>query len=107
MDQLKGGLQKLLGALVHRGVTAALQTVDRLGEKLEEVTSRGGVVMGAAGRRVLRRTPHPGTPTRPTRGLTEHRDLSDTTPSTALADVELEEGEGEGPTVATPERRTA
>ena len=37
------------GALVHRGVAAALQTVDRLREKLKDVTSRGGVVMGAAG----------------------------------------------------------
>jgi hypothetical protein len=42
-------LQKLLGALVHRGVAAALQAVDRLREKLKDVTSRGGVVMGAAG----------------------------------------------------------
>ncbi len=42
-------LQKLLGALVHGGVAAALQTVDRLREKLKDVTSRGGVVMGAAG----------------------------------------------------------
>jgi hypothetical protein len=43
-------LQKLLGALVHRGVATALQTVDLLREKLKDVTSRrGGVVMGAAG----------------------------------------------------------
>jgi hypothetical protein len=49
MDQLKGSLQKLLGALVDRGVTAALQTVDRLSERLEDVTSRGGVVIGATG----------------------------------------------------------
>jgi hypothetical protein len=49
MDQLKGSLQKPLGALVHRGVAATLQTVDRLRDKLKDVTSRGGVVMGAAG----------------------------------------------------------
>jgi hypothetical protein len=39
MDQLKGGLQKLLGALVHRVVTAALQTVDRLSD-LEQLLER-------------------------------------------------------------------
>jgi 4,5:9,10-diseco-3-hydroxy-5,9,17-trioxoandrosta-1(10),2-diene-4-oate hydrolase len=43
--------------------------------------------------------------------LTEHRDLPDNTPSTELADIELAEGgdggEGEGPTMATTERRTA
>jgi hypothetical protein len=42
MDQLKGSLQKLLGALVHLGVIAALKTVGRLSEKLEEVTSAAG-----------------------------------------------------------------
>jgi plasmid stabilization system protein ParE len=41
-------LQKVLGVLVHRGVAAARQTVDRLCEKLKGATSRGGVVMGAA-----------------------------------------------------------
>jgi len=39
--------------------------------------------------------------------LTEHRDPPNTTPSTALADIELEEGERERSTMATPERRTA
>ena len=49
LTRLLRRLQTLLGALVHRGVAAALQTVDRLREKLKDVTSRGGVVMGAAG----------------------------------------------------------
>jgi len=50
LTRLRRRLQKPLGALVHRGVAAALQTVDRLREKLKDVTtSRGGVVMGAAG----------------------------------------------------------
>ena len=50
LTRLLRRLQKLLGALVHRGVAPALQIVDRLREKLKEVTSRrGGVVMGATG----------------------------------------------------------
>jgi hypothetical protein len=50
LTRLLRRLQKLLGALVHRGVAAALQTVDRLREKLKDMTtSRGGLVMGAAG----------------------------------------------------------
>jgi hypothetical protein len=49
LTRLLRRLQKLLGALVHRGVAAARQTVDRLREKLKGATSRGGVVMGAAG----------------------------------------------------------
>ncbi|HST84978.1 MAG TPA: hypothetical protein VLL08_24780 [Kineosporiaceae bacterium] len=49
LTRLRRRLQKLLGALVHRGVAAARQTVDRLREKLKDGTSRGGVVMGAAG----------------------------------------------------------
>ena len=49
LTRLLRRLQKLLGALVHRGVAAARQTVDRLHEKLKGATSRGGVVMGAAG----------------------------------------------------------
>jgi hypothetical protein len=49
LTRLLRRLQKLLGVLVHRGVAAARQTVDRLGEKLKDGISRGGVVMGAAG----------------------------------------------------------
>jgi hypothetical protein len=49
LTRLLRRLQKVLGALVHRGVAAARQTVDRLGEKFKGATSRGGVVMGAAG----------------------------------------------------------
>jgi hypothetical protein len=49
LTRLLRSLQKLLGALVHRGVAAARQTVDRLREKLKDGISRGGVVMGAAG----------------------------------------------------------
>ena len=50
LTRLLRRLQKLLGAQVHRGVAPALQIVDRLREKLKEVTSRrGGVVMGATG----------------------------------------------------------
>jgi hypothetical protein len=49
LTRLRRRLQKLLGALVHRGVAAARQTVDRLREKLKDGISRGGVVMGAAG----------------------------------------------------------
>ena len=49
LTRLLRRLQKPLGALVHRGVAAALQTVDRLRDKLRDMTSRGGVVMGAAG----------------------------------------------------------
>src|SRR5829696_1693200 len=48
LTRLLRRLQKLLGVLVHRGVAAARQTVDRLGEKLKDGISRGGVVMGAA-----------------------------------------------------------
>jgi hypothetical protein len=49
LTRLMRRLQKPLGALIHRGVAAARQTVDRLREKLKGATSRGGVVMGAAG----------------------------------------------------------
>jgi hypothetical protein len=49
LTRLLRRLQKPLGALVHRGVDAARQAVDRLREKLKGATSRGGVVMGAAG----------------------------------------------------------
>jgi hypothetical protein len=48
LTRLLRRLQKVLGVLVHRGVAAARQTVDRLCEKLKGATSRGGVVMGAA-----------------------------------------------------------
>ena len=49
LTRLLRRLQKRLGALIHRGIAATLQTGDRLREKLKDVTSRGGVVMGAAG----------------------------------------------------------
>jgi hypothetical protein len=49
MDQLKASFQKLLGALAQKGLTVALQAVDRLSEKLEDVTSRGGALTGGVG----------------------------------------------------------
>jgi hypothetical protein len=48
VDQLKSSLQGLMGALIDRGAKAALRTVDRLSGKLEDITSRGGALTGAA-----------------------------------------------------------
>jgi len=38
-----------MGALMQKGLDVALQAVDRLSDKLEDVTSRGGALTGAAG----------------------------------------------------------
>jgi hypothetical protein len=46
---LRSSLWKLGNALVDRGVRATLTAVDRLSEKLEDVTRRGGLLPGAAG----------------------------------------------------------
>jgi hypothetical protein len=48
VDQLKSSLQRLLGVLVDRGAKAALRAVDHLSGKLEDITSRGGALTGAA-----------------------------------------------------------
>jgi hypothetical protein len=48
VDQLKYSLQRLAGVLIDRGATAALRAVDRVSGKLEEITSRGGALTGAA-----------------------------------------------------------
>ena len=48
VDRLKSSLQGLVGALVDRGAKAALGAVDRLSGKLEDITSRGGALTGAA-----------------------------------------------------------
>src|SRR5688572_22821849 len=48
VDQLKSSLQRLVGVLVDRGAQAALRTVDRLSGKLEDISSRGGALTGAA-----------------------------------------------------------
>jgi hypothetical protein len=46
---LTSSLWKLGNALVDRGVRAALTGVDRLSEKFEDVTRRGGLLPAAAG----------------------------------------------------------
>lgn len=46
---LTSSLWKLGNALVDRGVRAALAGVDRLSEKFEDVTRRGGLLPAAAG----------------------------------------------------------
>jgi hypothetical protein len=48
VDQLKSSLQRLAGVLVDRGAKAALRAVDRLSGKLEDISSRGGALTGAA-----------------------------------------------------------
>jgi hypothetical protein len=48
VDQLKSSLQRLVSVLVDRGANAALGAVDRLSGKLEDITSRGGALTGAA-----------------------------------------------------------
>jgi hypothetical protein len=48
VDQLRSSLQRLAGVLVDRGAKAALHAVDRLSGKLEDISSRGGALTGAA-----------------------------------------------------------
>jgi hypothetical protein len=48
VDQLKSSLQRLVSVLVDRGANAALGAVDHLSGKLEDITSRGGALSGAA-----------------------------------------------------------
>jgi hypothetical protein len=48
IDQLKSSLQRLANVLIDRGAQAALDAVDRLSGKLEDISSRGGALTGAA-----------------------------------------------------------
>jgi hypothetical protein len=53
VEHLKAGLRKLLGVAVDAGLASAVHGVERLGDKLEDVTDSGGPWMGAAGGGVL------------------------------------------------------
>jgi hypothetical protein len=48
IDQLKSSFQRLAKVLIDRGAQAALGAVDRLSGKLEDISSRGGALTGAA-----------------------------------------------------------
>ena len=49
VEQLKLSLRKLLGAVVDKSVDAAVQGVEKLSDKLEDVARSGGPLTGAAG----------------------------------------------------------